>query len=54
MMEFPEEMNWLLDGVIHSILTTPKDFEGLKKAGLIRTDFMNFLESAFRKQMKNP
>tara|TARA_A100001391_G_scaffold106159_1_gene71006 strand:- start:17955 stop:18905 length:951 start_codon:yes stop_codon:yes gene_type:complete len=50
MMEFPEEMNWLLDGVIHSILTTPKDPEGLKKAGLIRTDFMNFLESAFRKQ----
>ena len=50
MMEFPEEMNWLLDGVIHSILTTPKDPEKLKEMDLIRTDFMNFLESAFRKQ----
>lgn len=50
MMEFPEEMNWLLSDILQSTLVTPKDPEKLKKAGLIRTDFMNFLESAFRKQ----
>ena len=54
MMEFPEEMNWLLYDILQSTLVTPKDPEKLKEAGLIRTDFMNFLESAFRKQRKDP
>jgi len=54
MMEFPEKMKWLLSDIIQSTLVTPKDPEELKEKGLIRTDFMNFLESAFGKQRKNP
>ena len=51
MMEFPEAMKWLLDGIIHSIFTTPDDPEDLKQNGLVRTDFMTFLEQAWRKHL---
>ena len=51
MIEFPEQMKWLLDGIIHSIFTTPNDLEDLKQKGLVRTDFMTFLEKAWRKHL---
>ena len=51
MIEFPEAIKWLLDGIIHSIFTTPNDLEDLKQRGLVRTDFMTFLEKAWRKHL---
>ena len=51
MIEFPKQMKWLLDGIIHSTFTTPNDPEDLKQKGLIRTDFMTFLEKAWRKHL---
>ena len=51
MIEYPHAMEWLLDGIIHSIFTTPKDPEKLEEMSLIRTEFMTFLEKTYRKHL---